>query len=267
MAHDDGVLSGPRTADRTQWVDTLGGTGETKTSLESGELDMAIALTEGMVAAIAAGNPSAILRTFVSTPLQWGVHVPAHSDLHSMDDLPGQRFAISRFGSGSHLMAHVLASDLGYKPTEDQFVKVGNLDGARVALANGRAEIFLWDRSTTSPYVDNGEFRRVGLQPTPWPAFVVVARRDVVAEHAEAIDKVLDAVADCAAELVANSDRVQIVADRYGINPDEVASWFEETAWDCAEAADPAMIAGTQERLVQLDLIAEALEPTAFLAT
>lgn len=240
---------------RFSWFDTLGGTGEAKAMLEAGELDLAVALTEGMVAAIAAGNPSVILRTYVSTPLPWGVHVPANSDLYEMADLPGHRFAISRFGSGSHLMAHVLADSIGFALTTEDFVTVGNLDGARRAMAAGEAKIFLWDRSMTSPYVQSGEFRRLGTQPTPWPAFVVVGRAEVVAEHRHAIDSLLDAVSGAARELVANENRVQIVAERYGIDADEVTSWFGETTWDCAAPADLEMIKTTRDHLVALGLI------------
>lgn len=248
-----------------EWVDTFGGTGETKASLEAGDLDMAVALTEGMIKAIAAGNPSRILRTFVSTPLQWGVHVPASSELFELSDLEGHRFAISRFGSGSHLMAHVLADDLGFVATKEQFVKVGNLDGARAALANGQAEIFLWDRSSTSPYVENGEFRRVGLQPTPWPSFVVVARDDVIAQHKLAIDAVLDHVAWFAQDLAANPDRISLVSDRYDISEEEVAGWFGETSWDCMAPSEITMIKATQERLVELGLIETPIEPELYL--
>ncbi len=263
------MMESPAYADlglELKWVNTLGGTGEIATSLASGALDIATALTEGMIAAIAAGNPSRILRTLVSTPLQWGIHVPADSDLYVLADLVGHRFAISRYGSGSHLMAHVLADDMGFASADEDFVKVGNLDGARKALAQGDAEIFLWDRSSTSPYVANGEFRRIGLQPTPWPSFVVTAEVDLINERREEIDTMLDLVAASAAELAADPDRVAYVSERYGLDPVEVSSWFDETQWDCAGPTDLAVIASTQDRLVALGLIDEPRDPAYYLA-
>lgn len=249
-----------------KWVNTLGGTGEITSALDSGRLDLAVGLTEGMISAIADGNKSVILRTYVSTPLQWGVHVPAWSNLHQMADLVGQRFAISRLGSGSHLMAHVLADEQGFAVGDEQFVKVGDLDGARAALAAGDAEIFLWDRSTTSPYVDNGEFRRVGLQPTPWPAFVVAGRSDFVAARSTEIDQVLDRVARSATSLVSDSRRVELVSQRYGIEESEVTQWFEETRWDCARPMDPEIVSAAQSRLVALGLVTSELPPDHYLA-
>lgn len=249
-----------------EWVKTPGGTGEIASSLASGELDIATGLTEGIIAAIAAGNPSRILRTLVTTPLQWGIHVPAHSDLHELADLAGRRIAISRLGSGSHMMARVMADDLGFITDEDDFVSVGNLTGARRALAEGDAEIFLWDRSSTSPYVANGEFRRIGLQPTPWSSFVITAGVDVIEEQRDELNQILDGVAACAKAFSAEPNRVAIVAERYGLAISEVTTWFEETEWDCQGPTDLDMIANTQERLVSLGLIEEPRDPSYYLA-
>jgi ABC-type nitrate/sulfonate/bicarbonate transport system substrate-binding protein len=248
-----------------EWIDTPGGTGEMVAMLASGELELAVTLMEGAVKAIAAGSPSVLLRTYVASPLQWGVHVPATSDLNSMADLAGHRFAISRLGSGSHLMAHVLADDLGFVAGDDNFVQVGGLEGARKALGGGEAEIFLWDRSMTSPYVEAGEFRRVGVIQTPWPAFVVVAHTEVADEYAEAITSLLDDVADAAQALVANPDRVDLVAERYGLDPAEVTAWFDETEWDCAKPMDADVVATIQDRLVALDLITEPIPINRYL--
>lgn len=248
-----------------EWLDMPGGTGQMMKMLDDGELDLAVTLMEGAVQAIAAGNPAVIVRTYVSSPLQWGVHVPATSNLETMEDLAGLRFAVSRLGSGSHLMAHVLAEKLGYTPGQDDFVQVGGLDGARKALRNREAEIFLWDRSMTSPYVEAGEFRRVGMLQTPWPAFVVVAHRQVAASHQDAIATVLDHVAAAAQAMVARPDRVELVAERYELDRAEVAAWFRETVWDCAEPLDADVLASTQERLVGLGLIAEPMPIDTYL--
>ena len=70
--------------------------------LETGSLDVAILLTEGITKAILQGLDVKIIQVYVTTPLHWGIHVPFHSDIQTMDDLKGQTFAISREGSGSH---------------------------------------------------------------------------------------------------------------------------------------------------------------------
>ena len=60
-------------------------------------------------------------------------------------------------------MAFVQAENLGWDPKEDvQFTVVGNLDGARAALGKGEASAFMWEKFTTKPHVDSGEWRRTG---------------------------------------------------------------------------------------------------------
>jgi ABC-type nitrate/sulfonate/bicarbonate transport system substrate-binding protein len=158
------------------WVDCPGGTGEMAQGLAEGKLDLALPLSEGAVAGIARGVPMRILQWYVLSPLIWGIHVPAVSDIDSLEALRGQRFAISRYGSGSHLMAFVSARQMGWDPADGlRFVEVGNLDGAIESFRHGQAEGFLWERFTTQPYVDQGLMRRVGECPTPWPAFALAA--------------------------------------------------------------------------------------------
>ena len=91
-----------------EWIDFPGGTGAIMSALASGEIDMATPLTEGAITAIANGNPSKLISIWVDSPLLWGVHVAADSPAVSIPDLEGQRFAISRFGSGSELMLSLI---------------------------------------------------------------------------------------------------------------------------------------------------------------
>ena len=139
-----------------RWQEIPQGTGRMLDVLEAGEADLALMLTEGAVAGVANGRRIRLLGAWVASPLRWGVHVAAGGPLASRDDLPGKRFAISRFGSGSHLMAGIYARD-HFWSVAPEFVVVDSLEGARKALAAGDAEIFLWERFTTQPVVDAGE--------------------------------------------------------------------------------------------------------------
>ena len=47
-----------------------------------------------------------MLGVYVDSPLHWGVHVVAGSSFDSFESLRGARFGISRYGSGSNLMAY-----------------------------------------------------------------------------------------------------------------------------------------------------------------
>jgi ABC-type nitrate/sulfonate/bicarbonate transport system substrate-binding protein len=60
-----------------------------------------------------------LLGTYVDSPLCWAINVGKNATFESVEDLRGQTFGISRFGSGSHLMAYVLASTRGWNLKED----------------------------------------------------------------------------------------------------------------------------------------------------
>lgn len=116
-------------------------------------------LTEGIIADLHKGNPSKILGTFVSTPLTWGVHVAAGSTYADVSELRDARYAVSRMGSGSHLMACVDAHNRGWDPSAVRLEVVGDLQGARKALGRGDADVFMWEKFTTKHLVDSGEWR------------------------------------------------------------------------------------------------------------
>lgn len=245
------------------WTDMPGGTGQMMRALDDGELDLAVALTEGAIAAVAGGTPARLVRWYTTSPLHWGVHVRGGRRLTEDALGPDHRVAVSRLGSGSHLMAHVLADRLGYRVGDDRFVVVGDLDGARRALADGDADVFLWDRFMTSPLVAAGELDRIGVQPTPWPAFVTVAHTDLLdAGRSVEIANVLDAVAAAADELASDPDgAAAAVAERYGLALDEATAWLSVTDFDEGEPADEDDVVEIAEQLAELGLIDEVPEP------
>ena len=132
------------------WQDYHGGTGAMTKALREGELDIAILLTEGIIADIHRGNPSKIVQFYVKSPLRWGIHVGAQSKFESVADLENTRAAISRFGSGSHLMAYVNADNHNWDLAQQKFEVVKNLDGGREFLSKGDTDYFLWEKFTTN---------------------------------------------------------------------------------------------------------------------
>lgn len=224
------------------WQDQPGGTGAMITGLADGSLDVVSILTEGVVAAIDGGLAATVIQVYVESPLQWGVHVPAQSDLTDEAQLRGRRIAISRFNSGSHLMAFVQADRLDWDVTDEQFVVVGGLDGAREAFAAGTADQFLWDRYMTQFLVDNGEFRRVGVQPTPWPSFVIAVRNDVLHAQTTAVGRIVDEVIDQATALHARPDIVTELTSRYELDETSAGAWLDSTTFASRAAVDAAML-------------------------
>lgn len=159
------------------WHTVPEGTGRMCQMLRDDELDMAVLVTEGAVRDILNGGPHRIVSTFVESPLPWGVHVPARSGLRLPEDLKNVTFAISRRGSGSHLMAMLYAKRGGWTPRDEDFVVVHNMEGAAERMRDGEPVIFLWEKFVTARYVDAGIMRKVDEIQGDWPGFVIVARK------------------------------------------------------------------------------------------
>lgn len=60
-----------------RFVEVPEGTGKMLEDLSSGKCDMAIALTEGSLRAMASNEELVCLGAYVSSPLEWGIHVGA----------------------------------------------------------------------------------------------------------------------------------------------------------------------------------------------
>ncbi len=239
------------------WSDMGGGTGQMIRGLETGTLDVAVLLTEGISRAILKGLDATIIQFYVTTPLHWGIHVPTHSDIDSVDQLEGKTFAISREGSGSHLMAHVKASQEGWDSDELSFNVVGDVYGGLWALENNEAQGFLWEKYTTHPYVEQGKCRYVGEVVTPWPCFVIAVRNAALKEHPEAIRTMCDVINRKAYELKQNEDAIDIISWRYNLRRSHVENWLNETNWNYQGIEYPLALEKTVSYLRKLNLINE----------
>ncbi|MFM8962214.1 MAG: ABC transporter substrate-binding protein, partial [Sphingomonadales bacterium] len=192
------------------WSDMTGGTGQMIKGLQAGTLDIAVLLTEGITRAILKGLEAKILAVYVQSPLCWGIHVPANNSIRTIDDLDASIFAISREGSGSHLMSYVLAQREGWEPNDLSFNVVGDIYGGLWALNHGEAEAFLWEKYTTQPFVDQRKLKRIGEVYTPWPCFVIAARDEVLAADANLLHAILPIIQARATELKNSPDAAEV---------------------------------------------------------
>lgn len=243
------------------WTDYPGGTGAMAKDLRSGSLDIAVLLTEGIVADIAKGNESSIVQVYVESPLIWGIHVPASSAFQTADELQGKRYAISRMGSGSHLMAFVDATQRGWNPQQQSLVLVGDLNGARTAFKNGEADAFMWEKFMTKPLVDNGEFRRVGETLTPWPCFVIAVRNEVLETRLPAVRQVLKIINQACLTFMHDPAAVDLVAEKFGLQPIDAATWFKSTRWATQTHISEQMLQTVINTLQDLQIITTNIKP------
>ncbi len=229
-----------------EYIDYPGGTGAMADALGQRDIDLALMLTEGAVLDCLKGSGNRLIKVYVESPLTWGIHVAASSDLASPDAMEGRPVAISRHGSGSHLIAVVDASERGFSVDAMQFVIVDNLEGARRSLAAGDAEVFLWEKHMTQPLVDSGEFRRIGERIVPWPAFVVSAHPAALDSHGDRLKSVLDIVQETAASLQASPASPSRIAEAYGIGVSDAAAWLDTVRW----GRDYALPTAALERVI-----------------
>ncbi len=237
------------------WRDYPKGTGDMNRALREKEIDMAVILTEGIVRDIVKGNPSKIVQVYVESPLLWGIHVAANSGYQSVEELKGTHAAISRYGSGSHLMAYVNAEILDWDLKKDlKFEIIDDLDGALESLPEGKGDYFMWEKFMTKPYVDNGVFRLIGESPTPWPSFVIAVRNDVLQNEDKNIIAILETINSVTASFKNIKGIENIIAEHFGQKPIDVKKWLLLTNWTDKQLTIKELNI-IQDKLIQLDLI------------
>lgn len=243
-----------------RWKDYFGGTGAMCKALREKEIDLAVILTEGIVKDIIAGNESKIVQIFVQSPLIWGIHVAHDSPYQTIEDLKGTKAAISRYGSGSHLMAYINAQNNNWDLEKDlEFEVIKNLDGAVEGLTNGDADYFMWEKFTTKPLVDNGTFRRIGNCPSPWPCFVIAVRQEFLEENKDVVKTILDIINTTTSEFKNIPSIDKTIANRYGQKIDDVQEWLSLTEWS-QELIDESTLDNVQDQLLALDIIPKKIK-------
>lgn len=249
-----------------EWTDVPEGTGKICQMLQDNETDLAIILTEGIVKDITFGNPSQIIQEYVVSPLLWGIHVAHDSNFKNIEDLKNKRVAISRFGSGSHLMAIVHAQQMNWNPDELEFVIVNTLEGAIEALSNNEADYFMWERFMTQPIVDKGIFRRLEVCPTPWPSFVIAGRKDFLSTNKTIVTQILDTINTTTEEFkyIPSIDRT--LAIKYDQKVEDIQQWLQLTQWSQSQIKAKSL-QKVQQVLKELNLIEITLEHDSILGS
>jgi len=242
-----------------EWKDFPGGTGAMCEALRNKDIDMAIILTEGIVKDIIAGNPSRIVQTYIKSPLIWGIHVGYNSKHTSLSDLENTSAAISRYGSGSHLMAYVNAQKNDWDTTSLKFEVIKNLDGAIKALTENNADYFMWEHFTTKPLVDNKTFRRVADCPTPWPCFVIAVREDILNTKSDQVKSILETINTTTSDFKQIPSIDKTLAHRYDQQLEDIRKWLQITEWSQSLIHNKTLDK-VQDQLYKLDIIGKVVD-------
>ena len=242
-----------------RWKDFYGGTGEMCAALRNKEIDMAVILTEGIIRDIIKGNECKIVQVYIKSPLIWGIHVASNSNHNNVEDLKGSSAAISRFGSGSHLMAYVHAEQKKWNlDTDLKFEVIHDLKGALESLPKGNGDYFMWEKFTTKPFVDDNIFRLVGECPTPWSCFVIAVRNDILENEEESIKAILKIINKTSTDFKETPLLDTLISERYDQKLEDVKQWLSLTEWSQDQISEKK-VDEIQETLLELKLISSTI--------
>ncbi|BFZ54273.1 hypothetical protein PYCC9005_001306 [Savitreella phatthalungensis] len=207
------------------------GTGQMIQSFKEGSVDVCIGLTEGWINGLGANKGLySLVGTYVTSPLCWAISTGLDAPVHSVNDLRGSKIGVSRIGSGSYVMAYVLADQRGWtEPFE--FVKLDTFANLRKGVNSGEAAAFMWERFTTKKYYDppHREVRQIGEIYTPWPAWVVTAHKDAPREGVRAL---LDGLDKGIAHYHTNKDEaLDYIAQNLDYSREDAAAWSETVTY------------------------------------
>lgn len=228
------------------------GTGQVLTSFDASseqgqKLDVAIALTEALIAGIAKGRQDIkLVGSYVKSSLVWAVITGSSKEAdkyQSIGDLKGSTIGISRVGSGSQvssrvirpdresrlsdllvpsllqIMASVMAMQQGWtdsngKVSELSFKVNNTFENLRNSVNDGSTSAFMWETFTTQKFFDSGEVRKIGEVPTPWPSWSIAASENTVLqspERREVLDTFLQKLQE---EIISFTSKESLAAGR-----------------------------------------------------
>jgi sulfonate transport system substrate-binding protein len=238
-----------------EWISYPGGTGEMTKALRNNEVDVCMLLTEGITADIIKGSPSKIIGMYVNTPLIWGVHTHTSNELKLYGETYEKNYAISRYGSGSHLIPIVDATLNDKKINDSQLSQIRNLDGAIESLKAKETDVFYWEKYTTKPYVDNGILRRIGEFVTPWSCFAIAASDYIIEEEANALKRMMSVIHFNCDQFMNSPIAVELVSKRYEQKLEDVEQWFYSTEWAINDFVSTKMLQNVMFMLKQANII------------
>lgn len=221
-------------------VECPSGTGQLISRLTNDEIDIAIALTDPLIAGIAKGSEAyKLVGSYVTSPLRWAVitgHKP--SAYNQISDLQGSTIGISRNGSGSQTMAYVMALQQRWPTSELKFQVNNDIRGLINSVNDGTTSAFMWEWFTTKPFADAGECRFIGQVPTPWPSWLIAAHptRGEPAAVRTFLNNLSHHVRAFASKEARAGPSVKFVMDTFGYPETDVKEWLDAVEYpeDCA---------------------------------
>lgn len=244
------------------------GSGHLIQSLNDGSIDVGIGLTEAFVRGIANGDGYKMIGTYVQSPLRWSITTGINRDVTS--DLEGKRISVSRIGSGSYVMAFVLALREGYKkPFYSEFPVVSTFKNLRDSVnlkgvdSEGKelkdSDAFMWEYFTTKKYYDSGEVKQIGEIYTPWPSWCVNSREGIegsseVLEFMKGLKKGIDYFNEN------KEEAIEHIYTNLDYSEADAREWIKTVEFGDLSKVEDAVIEKTYKVLIEAGVLEESEE-------
>jgi sulfonate transport system substrate-binding protein len=240
-----------------QWTDFGGGTGQIMRALNSNEIQVAIVLTEGVVSDIYKNDQSRIFSSYVTSPLEWGVHVHENSPVSAVNEIKDKCIAISKFGSGSHLMAILNAYENGWNVNEIKFKEINNLTGGLDSLKKGEADVFFWEKHTTRSYLKPNQLKYIGSFKGPWGAFVVAVNNTLTSRDLENLNEIMKFVLEEASSFKLSHLSAPYITRFNNMDVVTAQSWLQSTRFATTVSLNQLEVLKVKEILFQSGILTE----------
>jgi ABC-type nitrate/sulfonate/bicarbonate transport system substrate-binding protein len=238
------------------WNYFPGGTGAMTQALSNGDLDIAILLTEGFIAAAIKGLKAGIIHRYISTPLNWGIYSGIQQPIEWTKKT---KIAISRKGSGSHLMAKIHSRQMGFELDESQFIEVHHLEDAITSLQNSETDYFFWEHWMTLKYVQSQRVVQLGNFSAPWSGFLVVASNQCIAEKADLLKSIIEIIKKESQQFIGNPQSPSNIARRFQLTPAEAELWMKAQTWNLNDHLDQEELQNAMQSLNEIGLFHPSL--------
>ncbi|GMQ29882.1 ABC transporter substrate-binding protein [Algoriphagus confluentis] len=248
-----------------QWTEESKGSGQMSKYLREEEVEMALLLTESFFTEVQGGNPISMVGIHVLSPLVWGIHVKPDFQFQTLSEIQDPHFLISRLGSGSHLMAKVLAEQAKWNPATLTYEQIGNLDGAKAAFSAGNEGLFLWEKYTTSPEVKKNTMKRIGEVESPWPCFVMATSENCRIQFPGIAEKVRNEVYNLVGEISALEKLNEVLSKEYQLDQQDVDSWLSQTQWCQKPIISLSQMEKIQEKMIHFGILTKKIHLNEFL--
>eukprot|EP00981_Chlorochromonas_danica_P008068 scaffold1962_cov180-Ochromonas_danica.AAC.3 len=246
------------------------GTGKMIDMLLKNETDLALTVTDALIAANRQGKAVQMAGVFVTSPLVWAAAatgttpsisrtLPAFLSQHTP-----LKVGISRPGSGSHTMGSYLAQQYHLDPKHGLSFHVAHtFQGLRDGVNKGDFDLFLWETFTTQPYFTTEEVVRVGEVAAPWPAFsfATASGRDQEIFHDQLFPVIQQACSLFKAPLPEQQEEesVRLIVDRMGHTEENARRWLKKVQYnpDSAMSIDHHRVKAAVQTLQEVGLFPE----------